>query len=75
MPLARMCVIVMRLLVAEVDTALAEFLKSRLQQENFVVHVLSHSDQFAGLPESPNFDLILLDTGLPGLPAVDSAHC
>jgi len=69
-----MCVIVMRLLVAEVDTALAEFLKSRFQQENFAVHVLSHSDQFAGLPENPNFDLILLDTSLPGLPAADPMH-
>jgi DNA-binding response OmpR family regulator len=69
-----MCVIVMRLLVAEVDTALAEFLKTRFQQENFTVHTLSHSDQFSGLPEKSAFDLILLDASLPGLPAGDPIH-
>jgi two-component system, OmpR family, copper resistance phosphate regulon response regulator CusR len=61
----------MRLLVAEVDSALAEFLKSRFQQESFAVQVLSHCDQFAGLPQNPAFDLILLDASLPGLVAGD----
>jgi len=61
----------MRLLVAELDAALAEFLKTRFQQENFAVQLLSHSDHLFSLPESASFDLVLLDLSLPGLPAED----
>jgi DNA-binding response OmpR family regulator len=59
----------MRVLVAEVDAALAEFLKNRFQQEGFSVHLISHSDQLANLPETAAFDLALLDMSLPGLAA------
>jgi DNA-binding response OmpR family regulator len=59
----------MRLLVAEVDAALAEFLKSRFQQENFSVHVISQFDQLNGFAENASFDLVLLDLSLPGLAA------
>jgi two-component system, OmpR family, copper resistance phosphate regulon response regulator CusR len=57
----------MRVLVAEVDSALAESLKSRLQQENFAVQLISHSEHLASLPVNASFDLILLDVSLPGL--------
>lgn len=57
----------MRLLVAELDTALAEFLQSRFQQENYSVQLISHSDGLSGLPENDSFDLVLLDRNLPGL--------
>lgn len=58
----------MRLLVAEVDAVLAEFLKSRFQQENFSVQLISHGDQLSSLPENAAFDLALLDMDLPALP-------
>jgi DNA-binding response OmpR family regulator len=55
----------MRLLVAEADRALAEFLQSRFQQENFSVHVIFGAKQLAAFSPSVSFDLILLDTNLP----------
>ena len=61
----------MRLLVAEADTALAEFLQSRFQQENFSVQLISHSDHLSSLPGEVSFDLILLDMNLPGIPGSD----
>jgi two-component system, OmpR family, copper resistance phosphate regulon response regulator CusR len=57
----------MRVLMAEVDSVLADVLKGRLQQENFSVQLISHSDQLAALPGSVPIDLILLDMSLPGL--------
>ncbi len=61
----------MRLLVAEVDSALAESLKSRFQQENFSVQLISHCDSIAAFPESASFDLVVLDMDLPGLSATE----
>jgi len=61
----------MRLLVAEADAALAEFLQSRFQQENFSVQLVAHSDHLSGLPENAPFDLVLLDMNLPGVPGSD----
>jgi two-component system, OmpR family, copper resistance phosphate regulon response regulator CusR len=61
----------MRLLVAEADTALAEFLQSRFQQENFSVQRISHSDHLSSFPEAVSFDIVLLDMNLPGLPGSD----
>jgi DNA-binding response OmpR family regulator len=57
----------MRLLVAEFDSVLAEFLKAHFQQENFSVHLIAHSDELVTLPENISFDLVLLDTNFPGL--------
>jgi DNA-binding response OmpR family regulator len=61
----------MRLLVAEPDNALAEFLQSRFQQENFSVQLVSHSDQLSRFPENVSFDLVLMDMSLPGIPGSD----
>jgi len=61
----------MRLLVAEADASLAEFLKSRFQQENFSVQLAPHSDRFSAFPENTSFDLVLLDMNLPGVPPSD----
>jgi two-component system, OmpR family, copper resistance phosphate regulon response regulator CusR len=61
----------MRVLMAEVDSVLAEVLKGRLQQENFSVQLISHSDHLAALPTNAAFDLILLDMSLPGLASND----
>jgi len=64
----------MRVLVAESDAALAEFLKTRFQQENFAVQRMARCDEIAHFPENAAFDLVLLDTSLPGLPDEDPLH-
>lgn len=56
----------MRLLVAEADSALAEFLRSRFQQESFSVELTSDASQVSRFPAEASFDLVLLDTNLPG---------
>ena len=56
----------MRILVAEDDQALAEFLKDRLQQEHFTVEVVSDGLEARRRAEEQPFDLIILDLGLPG---------
>ncbi len=61
----------MRVLVAERDSALADFLKVRFQQENFSVQLLPHSDYLANFPGSASFDLVLLDSNLPAQPGVE----
>ena len=55
----------MRLLVAEADASLAEFLQTRLQHEHFAVHLISSPEQISRFSEKILFDLILLDLNLP----------
>jgi DNA-binding response OmpR family regulator len=62
----------MRLLVAEADAALAEFLKYRFQEEDFTVHVLPALQDLTKLAESEVFDLILLDLNAFPPPGSDS---
>jgi len=61
----------MRLLVAEADASLAEFLQTRLQQEHFAVQLAASTDHIAKVGDKTPFDLILLDLNLPGLPGPD----
>jgi DNA-binding response OmpR family regulator len=61
----------MRLLVAEADASLAEFLQTRLQQEHFAVQLVSTTEQLSKFGEKTLFDLILLDLNLPGIPGPD----
>jgi DNA-binding response OmpR family regulator len=61
----------MRLLVAEADPSLAEFLQTRLQQEHFEVQLVSTREQISKFGEKTFFDLILLDLNLPGAPGPD----
>src|ERR1700720_4320506 len=61
----------MRLLVAEADASLAEFLQTRLQQEHFAVQLASTGDQISKFGEKHTFDLILFDLNLPGVPGAD----
>ena len=57
----------MRLLVAEPDAALAEFLQGRFKQEQCSVQVIDKAEQLAALPPRAEFDLILMDGALaPG---------
>ena len=61
----------MRILVAEADAPLAEFLRQRLQQEQFAVHVVSNGKEAEQLASDPAYDLVLLDLNLPGVGVLD----
>jgi DNA-binding response OmpR family regulator len=54
----------MRILLAEEDAALAEFLRQRLQQEQFAVHVVSDGREAEQLAAVHPFDLVLLSLNL-----------
>ena len=56
----------MRILVAEDDAPLAEFLHQQLQQEQFSVQIVSNGKDAEQLASDPGFDLVLLDLNLPG---------
>lgn len=64
----------MRLLVAEADSSLAEFLQSRLQQEQFTVQIASAGHHISELPEKTPLDLVILDLNLPGIPGLEFLH-
>jgi two-component system, OmpR family, copper resistance phosphate regulon response regulator CusR len=61
----------MRLLVAEADASLAQFLQNVLQQDHFAVHMISCGSDFAQLPLDSVFDLILFDLNLPGVSGLE----
>jgi DNA-binding response OmpR family regulator len=56
----------MRILVAEDDAPLAEFLHQRLSQEHFTVQVVSDGLEAQRLASDVPFDLLILDLNLPG---------
>ena len=56
----------MRILVAEDDAPLAEFLNQRLQQEQFSVQVVSTRTEAQRLAVDQPYDLVLLDLNLQG---------
>jgi DNA-binding response OmpR family regulator len=56
----------MRILVAEDDAPLAEFLHQRLEQEQFSVKVVSNGAEAEKLASDQAYDLVLLDLNLPG---------
>lgn len=62
----------MRLLVAEADAALAEFLQSRFHQENFTVEVVSSAKEISRFEQDAGFDLVVLDANLPGQPGSET---
>jgi DNA-binding response OmpR family regulator len=65
----------MRLLVAEADSSLAEFLHSRFQQEHFSVQRVSDGNPLSGFPENSSFDLVLLDLNVNGAPGCNVLQC
>jgi DNA-binding response OmpR family regulator len=64
----------MRLLVAEADSSLAEFLQARFQQEHFTVQIASTGNQISELSEKSSIDLVILDLSLPGIPGLEFLH-
>ena len=61
----------MKILVAEDDVPLAEFLNQRLQQEQFVVQIAATCNEAQRLAVDQPFDLILLDLNLEGALGLD----
>src|SRR5882724_10265965 len=61
----------MRILVAEDDAPLAEFLHQRLQQEQFAVQKVSSGAEAEKLASDQAYDLVLLDLNLPGADGLD----
>jgi two-component system, OmpR family, copper resistance phosphate regulon response regulator CusR len=55
----------MRILVAEDDASLAEFLHQRLVQEHFAVQVVSDGTEAQRLASEQSYDLVLLDLSRP----------
>ncbi len=56
----------MRILVAEDDAPLADFLRQRLVQEQFAVQLASDGIEAQRLAANQAFDLVILDLNLPG---------
>src|SRR5215471_5637533 len=56
----------MKILVAEDDVPLAEFLSQRLQHEQFAVQIAATAPQAHRLAADQPFDLVLLDLNLEG---------
>jgi DNA-binding response OmpR family regulator len=56
----------MRILVAEDDAPLADFLRQRLVQEQFAVQLASNGTEAQRLAANQAFDLVILDLNLPG---------
>jgi len=61
----------MRILVAEDDAPLAEFLHQRLQQEQFAVQVVSNGTEAQRLASDQSYDLVILDLNQPGADGLD----
>lgn len=55
----------MRILVAEHDAPLAEFLHQRLQQEQFSVQMVADSGETQRLASDQTYDFVILDLNLP----------
>jgi DNA-binding response OmpR family regulator len=61
----------MRILVAEDDAALADFLSQRLRQEQFAVRVVGDGIAAQRLAVNQPYDLLILDLNLPGAAVLD----
>lgn len=62
----------MKILVAEDDLPLAEFLQQRLQQEQFTVQIATTRGEAERLAIEQSFDLILLDLNLQGATGLEA---
>ena len=61
----------MRILVAEDDTPLAEFLHERLQQEQFAVQIVADGREAEKMASDQAYDLVLLDLNLSEVGGLD----
>ncbi len=56
----------MRLLIIEDDSAITDFLVPNLRKENFAVDCASDGHKGLYLAQTNDYDIIILDNGLPG---------
>jgi DNA-binding response OmpR family regulator len=61
----------MRILIAEDDTALAGFVRQGLQGEHYAVDVVEDGEQARAMGSEFDYDLVILDLGLPKLDGVN----
>lgn len=61
----------MRILVAEDDAPLADFLHQRLLQEQFAVQIVSNGIEAQRLAAEQPYDVVLLDLSMPGATDLD----
>jgi two-component system, OmpR family, response regulator len=57
----------MRILLAEDDTTIADYTRSKLENEGFVVHHMSSGPDVWAEGETGDYEAIVLDLGLPGM--------
>jgi DNA-binding response OmpR family regulator len=57
----------MRILIAEDDTHVAKYIQGRFQAEHFEVDLVSDGLEAQKLAVESNYDLLILDIGLPGV--------
>src|SRR5271168_471403 len=62
----------MRILVAEDDAPLAEFLHQRLQQEQFAVQMVASGGEAQKLASDQPYDFVILDLNLPAEAGLDA---
>jgi len=62
----------MKILVAEDDVPLAQFLQQRLQQEQFAVQIATTRNEAERLALEQSFDIILLDLNLQGATGLEA---
>jgi heavy metal response regulator len=61
----------MRILVIEDEGKVAEFIRSGLAQEHYAVDIARDGVKGLNLAESVNYDLVILDLMLPGMPGLE----
>ena len=61
----------MRILVVEDEPKVASFIRRALEEESYAVDVCSDGIQGRDLASEVDYDLIILDLMLPGLPGID----
>jgi two-component system, OmpR family, response regulator len=61
----------MRILIAEDDAPLADFICEDLRREQFTVYAVADGVEAQELASNQNYDLVILDLTLPGAPGLD----
>lgn len=61
----------MRILIVEDEPKVASFIRRALEEERYAVDVCSDGIQGRDLASEVNYDLVILDLMLPGLPGLD----
>ena len=61
----------MRILIVEDEPKVASFIRRALEEESYAVDVCPDGIQGRDMASEVNYDLIILDLLLPGLPGID----